>query len=288
MDIFASDSPWVLFRLNQQLYGIPASYTQEMVTIPEVTPIPRSPDFVRGLINLRGSVIALIDLRMKLDQPSMDEELESFIKTMRQRQQEHIEWVDALEKTIETGVPFTQIRDPHQCAFGKWYDNYNPQNPQLSGLFLRFDAPHKAIHAAADQVESLLAKNQKEKAEDLLQYTRKNHLEPIIELFGEMEKALYSVRQEVAIVVEHSNTMLALTVDAVDAVETLKADSIENLPGNAANGDGYIISMLGLKSSDNQTVLIPDLARIVKDSEAIARMVAQTTISDDASIKPVL
>jgi purine-binding chemotaxis protein CheW len=287
MDVLSSDSPWVLFRLNQQLYGIPASYTQEMVTIPEVTPIPRSPNFVRGLINLRGSVIALIDLRMKLDQPSMDEELGLFVKNIRQRQQEHIDWIDNLKKTIETGAPFTEPRDPHQCAFGKWYDTYQPQNPQLSNLFLRFDAPHRAIHALADQADILLAQGQKDKALEAVQNGRETHMNQLIELFDEMEKTLYSVRQEVAIVVEHSDTVLALTVDAVDAVETLKADSIETLPGNGVDGDGYIISMLGLKSSDNQTVLIPDLARIAKDSAAIVRMVAQTTISEDARIKPI-
>ncbi len=259
-------APWVLFRLNNQIYGIPASSTQEMVSIPEITPIPRAPEYVRGLINLRGSVLALIDLRLKLGQPSMTEEIDSFIASMRLREQEHADWLDALQHTIDTGEPFTKARNPHECAFGKWYDGYHTDNPQLTGLFLLFDAPHRAIHASADMVDEQLRHGHKDKANELLQQVRGKHETLLHTLFNDMESALRAISQEVAIVVEHEGNVLAIIVDAVESVETMAPDSIEELPGNHGEERKYIVSMLGRRSSDNSPVLIPDLGRVISEA----------------------
>lgn len=269
-ELYSPSEPWVLFRLNKQIYGIPASSTQEMITIPDVTPIPRAPEHVRGLINLRGSVIAMIDLRLKLGQPTIDQETDVFIANMHKREQEHVDWLDALQHTIDTGEIFTKERDPHRCAFGKWYDGFHTENPQLSGLFLRFDAPHRGIHAAADQVEAQLRQGHKEKAQEVLQNVRDTHEEQLHHLFREMEEAFRNIRQEVAIVVEHSDTVLAITVDSVESVEPLQANSIEDLPGDMGAEKNYIVSMLGRRSSDNSPVLIPDLGRIVNEATAFS------------------
>ena len=63
--------PWVLCRLRGQLIGIPANNTQEMLTIPEVTNIPKTPEFIRGIINLRGLDLpplneSIINVRLRL------------------------------------------------------------------------------------------------------------------------------------------------------------------------------------------------------------------------------
>ena len=263
---FSSQEPWVLFKLNTQTYGIPAHNTQEMISIPEVTPIPRAPQAVRGVINLRGSVIALIDLRIKLKQPSRVQELEALITHLQKREQENVDWVDALEKHVKENVPFTLARDPHQCAFGKWYDTYKPDSPQLAGILLRFDFPHKAIHSAADQIEAFMAKGETNKAEELLAMLHDNYLPKMKELFSELRDALIiASRQEIAIVVEQEGTVIAITVDAVDAVEPLQANSVEELPGQGTD-DNYIVHMMGRRTSNSEPVLIPDLSKIIKET----------------------
>jgi len=45
--------------------GVPILKVQEIVGLPPVTPVPRTPDFVRGVMNLRGRVIPVIDLRRR-------------------------------------------------------------------------------------------------------------------------------------------------------------------------------------------------------------------------------
>ena len=254
--------PWVLCRLRGQLIGIPASNTQEMMTIPEVTNIPKTPEYIRGIINLRGLVIALLDLRMKLNMPSLCSERDELIDNLRQRKREHANWVDALEKTVNEGVPFTLARDPHKCLFGTWYDHFKTNNNALNSVLARFAAPHAAIHASAGKVTTLLNSHQQEQAKALIRDLRDTHQKEIFHVFDDMEKMLREAVQEIAVVVEHNDTVLALTVDSVEAVESLKDDSIEKLPSHMDGDNGYIVSMLGRRITDNEAVLIPDLARL--------------------------
>lgn len=55
----------LLFFLNEELYGIPILKVNEIMGLMEVTKIPRSPDFIKGIINLRGKIIPVMDLRIK-------------------------------------------------------------------------------------------------------------------------------------------------------------------------------------------------------------------------------
>lgn len=54
---------WVTFRLDNELYGINVLQVQEVLRYTEIVPVPGAPDFVLGIINLRGNVVTVIDTR---------------------------------------------------------------------------------------------------------------------------------------------------------------------------------------------------------------------------------
>jgi purine-binding chemotaxis protein CheW len=63
----SSDSKRYLeFYLGKESYAVSLLKVKEVITPPEITPIPKSPAYVCGLINLRGLVLTVIDLRKKL------------------------------------------------------------------------------------------------------------------------------------------------------------------------------------------------------------------------------
>ncbi len=53
------------FQLGEEVYGIKILKVQEIIGIMNVTSVPQTPEWVRGVINLRGKVIPVIDLRLK-------------------------------------------------------------------------------------------------------------------------------------------------------------------------------------------------------------------------------
>jgi purine-binding chemotaxis protein CheW len=55
----------VSFRLDQEEYGIEITKVQEIILMGEITRVPQTPNFIKGLINLRSTVIPIIDLRLR-------------------------------------------------------------------------------------------------------------------------------------------------------------------------------------------------------------------------------
>lgn len=73
-----SDNPivrWVTFRLENEKYGINVMQVQEVLRVTEIAPVPGAPDYVLGIINLRGNVVTVIDTRRRfgLDSLGMDD-----------------------------------------------------------------------------------------------------------------------------------------------------------------------------------------------------------------------
>ena len=57
----------VICQLSNEEFGIEISKVKEIIRIPEITEIPQVPDYVEGIINLRGSIIPIINLAEKFD-----------------------------------------------------------------------------------------------------------------------------------------------------------------------------------------------------------------------------
>ncbi len=56
---------WVTFRLDGEVYGINVMQVQEVLRVTEIAPVPGAPDYVMGIINLRGNVVTVIETRKR-------------------------------------------------------------------------------------------------------------------------------------------------------------------------------------------------------------------------------
>lgn len=63
---------WVTFRLEEETYGINVMQVQEVLRYTEIAPVPGAPDYVLGIINLRGNVVTVIDTRARFGLMSGD------------------------------------------------------------------------------------------------------------------------------------------------------------------------------------------------------------------------
>ncbi len=62
----------VVFKLGREEYGVSILQVQEITRITEITRVPHSPDYIKGVMNLRGSVLPVIDLKKRLNLPPQD------------------------------------------------------------------------------------------------------------------------------------------------------------------------------------------------------------------------
>jgi purine-binding chemotaxis protein CheW len=53
------------FRIGRETFGLPISIVREIVRVPDITSVPNAPDYIEGVINLRGRIIPVVDLRKR-------------------------------------------------------------------------------------------------------------------------------------------------------------------------------------------------------------------------------
>jgi purine-binding chemotaxis protein CheW len=77
-------APTLLFRVGGATYGCAIDATQEIIPLRAMTRVPGAPAYVRGLINMRGTIVTVLDLGLRLD-PSSAPIVEGSILMLRYR-----------------------------------------------------------------------------------------------------------------------------------------------------------------------------------------------------------
>jgi purine-binding chemotaxis protein CheW len=60
------------FQVGRETYGVPITSLHEIVRVPEITAVPDAPDYMEGVINLRGKIVSVIDLRKRFGEAKRD------------------------------------------------------------------------------------------------------------------------------------------------------------------------------------------------------------------------
>jgi purine-binding chemotaxis protein CheW len=73
LSTFGNEQQTVVFRLGAESYGIDIFRVNEIIRLREITPVPRTEHHIRGLVNLRGKTIPVVDLRARLNLTTSDD-----------------------------------------------------------------------------------------------------------------------------------------------------------------------------------------------------------------------
>lgn len=64
-----NDSQFVIFKLESEYYGVKIDYVETIERMMEITRVPKTQTYIRGVINLRGEIVPIIDLRERMGLP---------------------------------------------------------------------------------------------------------------------------------------------------------------------------------------------------------------------------
>lgn len=67
VDVKTEANQYLTFILDEEVYALDIKQVREVLDFTDITKVPRMPDFMRGVINLRGGVVPVVDLRLKFD-----------------------------------------------------------------------------------------------------------------------------------------------------------------------------------------------------------------------------
>jgi len=245
-----AQNQWVIFKLAGEVYGLPVTSVKEMTRLNRINQIPNLPNFILGTMLLRDRVVPIIDLRLRLGLPSLEEEKSSIIQLLREREEDHVRWLAELEASIREKRPFNLARDPRQCAFGRWYDRFRTQDLVLAGELKKFEQPHQAVHAVADEALELENHGRTEAAQELISGTRNTVLAEMIRLFEQTRRVIAERTFQIAVMVEDRDRLVGLTVDEILSVIRIEPDRFKTPPVLAAGGGEQYL--LGLAEPQNQ------------------------------------
>jgi purine-binding chemotaxis protein CheW len=68
----ASKNKFLTYFLGDEEYGVDIAQVREIIAMMKITPVPKTPKYVAGVINLRGAIIPVIDTRLRFDMPSLE------------------------------------------------------------------------------------------------------------------------------------------------------------------------------------------------------------------------
>ncbi len=255
------DEWWVIVETNKQQFAVAAKDVREIVALPDVTAVPHCRPQNRGVMNLRGRVIPLFDMRKQFGWQSVPEELEDFCKLMSQREQDHLNWLKELEKSVVEGTEFRLAKDPHLCAFGKWYYSYHSESPWVTALLRKFESPHNKIHALAASVDEMVRNGNSEEALQLIESERNGTLQEMMSLFHQLRELMRETVKELAMVISQAQGAFAISVDRAVAVERVIPDMIKDVQADPAAVGGGVVNRAVQRSSTGALAMIlePDV-----------------------------
>ncbi|MBQ10284.1 MAG: chemotaxis protein CheW [Planctomyces sp.] len=100
----------VVFDLSAEAYGVDIGSVREIISMQDITKVPETPAFVEGIIDLRGKVIPVVDLRKKFGLPEVERDKDNRIVVVDIAGQDIGVVVDAVNEVLR--VPSNSVEPP--------------------------------------------------------------------------------------------------------------------------------------------------------------------------------
>ncbi len=224
----AKTFPSLSFQVDKNRCSITARCVSSIILMPEqIVSYPEAPAYCKGVIDLRGQVIPLVDTRTLFGLPTLEQEYADFCAMLDARKQDHVKWVKELERCIEQDASFPLAVDHHLCALGKWCDSFHSENSALMFHLHKLDDPHQRLHVVARHYnecrEHRTDCGQDAQIQRDTEMAGSQYMPTILKLLNEAKEIFYSSYQAIVIILEGTQGMLGLIVDQVFSVDAVTA-----------------------------------------------------------------
>lgn len=95
---------YLAFKLGSEVYAVDVAKVREILDYPPITKVPRTPDFMRGVINLRGSVVPVVDMRLKFGMSMTEKSVNTCIVVVEALVENELTTIGALADSVQEVV----------------------------------------------------------------------------------------------------------------------------------------------------------------------------------------
>ena len=116
--MMTKDLHLVGFRVGRETFGVPIDLVHEIVRVPDITAVPDAPDYIEGVINLRGKIVSVIDLRKRFGEKQVQADRKNRVMVVEVEKKMVGLIVDSASEVLK--VPPSEIEDPpNACETGE-------------------------------------------------------------------------------------------------------------------------------------------------------------------------
>jgi len=131
------------FRIGNETYGVRIGAVREIVRVPEITAVPSAPDLIEGVINLRGRIIPVMDLRKRFGQTEVHSDKKNRILVVELENKLIGLIVNAASEVLK--IPPSEIEAPGS-VFAEGESNYVTGVGKLKGRLIILLDITKLLH----------------------------------------------------------------------------------------------------------------------------------------------
>ncbi len=116
---------YLTFQLEEESFALNVAQVREVLDLSTITKVPRAPDFMRGVINVRGSVVPVMDLRMKFGMPQAQSTVDTRIMIMEVTLEDKTIVIGAIADSVNDVLELEpgQIEDPPEIG-ARWRSEF--------------------------------------------------------------------------------------------------------------------------------------------------------------------
>ena len=216
---------FIVLEIKNENFIIPLLYVNEIVRVQEVTQSPHQPNWIRGIMNLRDSVISLVDTRKRLGINSYGEEVHAML--IRNRES-HINRINLIEKVSQKfNFDEFQTAQKNVCTFDKSINELISKQDfshSIKSKMRDIQSVHEKMHEILNWTLTLINKGNKEAATqaNIIKYELlPNFLEKLEDLIKSINGASTN---EIAVIIEYNASHFAMLADEIKKMKTFDLD----------------------------------------------------------------
>ena len=252
---------FVIFSVLDRLYGIDIECVKRILPSQFLTAVPDEEAHIEGMFQYQDEIIKVLSFRKAMGERSYEEELLQFFPKMKDQ---HTEWLEALNDSVDSNVSFSKTTDPHACQLGKWIDSFHPDDKDMIDAMKKLDFHHQRLHRSAIEVlehcsgEPIVAKKL---IEENVNEIYSNTLEQLENVSGMADKVSASL-QRCLVLVGKDDESFGLNIDAVDDIVHIdehklhEADQVQTM--------GEFMNIAAILEHENRLITIVKDIRLNK------------------------
>ena len=265
---------FIVLQIENENFIIPLEYVSEIVRVKDVTEAPHQPDWVKGIMNLRDSVISLVDTRKRLGLKSSVDESVTFVAKAKAA---HLNWVQKLEESIIRKNSFELALDHTLCEFGKYAVNILAKEKldiRVRRKLMELDPTHYSVHNEGKIALALLGEGKRELAIEKMEHIKHYLVPEMLRYLDELDLVFQSMVKDIAVIIEFRGCHFAMLADDITKMKTFKLDNKQKgsltdnpfISGIFDDNEGLYqeLDLKGILTGKNQELLI-DLEMIKED-----------------------